>query len=167
MNQNTEPNRCLKCRQEIEPQYYYCEKCADKRMKWQFSLTLFISAIILLVSTIIYIYSKPHVSELIYESISLFASDKLTISDETIINAVFFVIYSSIYFALTFGLISFVWTKFKYADSKLRDIPEETKDSTKKFISNKDKICFCRKCGEKLVDGNRFCNKCGTEILNV
>ena len=27
-----------------------------------------------------------------------------------------------------------------------------------------DKICFCRKCGEKLEDNSRFCRKCGTEI---
>ena len=28
-----------------------------------------------------------------------------------------------------------------------------------------DKICFCRKCGEKLVDNSSFCGKCGTEII--
>ena len=28
-----------------------------------------------------------------------------------------------------------------------------------------DKICFCRKCGEKLVDNSKFCRKCGTEIV--
>lgn len=28
-----------------------------------------------------------------------------------------------------------------------------------------DKICFCRKCGEKLLDGSRFCSKCGTEVI--
>lgn len=30
---------------------------------------------------------------------------------------------------------------------------------------NTDKICFCRKCGEKLIDNSRFCRKCGTEIV--
>ena len=29
-----------------------------------------------------------------------------------------------------------------------------------------DKICFCRKCGEKLIDNSRFCRKCGTEIVD-
>lgn len=28
-----------------------------------------------------------------------------------------------------------------------------------------DKIRFCRKCGEKLIDSSRFCRKCGTEIV--
>ena len=28
------------------------------------------------------------------------------------------------------------------------------------------KICFCRKCGEKLIDNSRFCSKCGTEIVD-
>lgn len=27
------------------------------------------------------------------------------------------------------------------------------------------KICFCRKCGEKLIDSSRFCSKCGTEVV--
>lgn len=30
-----------------------------------------------------------------------------------------------------------------------------------------DKICFCRKCGEKLIDGSRFCRKCGTEVVDT
>ena len=36
----------------------------------------------------------------------------------------------------------------------------ENPNAAKEF----DKICFCRKCGEKLIDGSRFCRKCGTEI---
>jgi uncharacterized membrane protein YhaH (DUF805 family) len=31
--------------------------------------------------------------------------------------------------------------------------------------SAKDKICFCRKCGNKLIDDAIFCNKCGTKIV--
>ena len=27
------------------------------------------------------------------------------------------------------------------------------------------KICFCRKCGHKLIDDSRFCSKCGTEVV--
>lgn len=26
---------------------------------------------------------------------------------------------------------------------------------------------FCRKCGEKLIDGSRFCRKCGTEVVEI
>lgn len=32
---------------------------------------------------------------------------------------------------------------------------------------NNDKICFCRKCGEKLIDGSKFCRKCGTEVVEL
>lgn len=28
-----------------------------------------------------------------------------------------------------------------------------------------DKICFCRKCGSKLMDEAIFCNKCGTKVV--
>ena len=30
---------------------------------------------------------------------------------------------------------------------------------------NNDKISFCRKCGEPLIDSSKFCRKCGTEIV--
>lgn len=30
---------------------------------------------------------------------------------------------------------------------------------------NNDKVCFCRKCGEKLINNSQFCRKCGTEIV--
>ena len=26
---------------------------------------------------------------------------------------------------------------------------------------------FCRKCGEKLIDGSKFCRKCGTEVVEI
>lgn len=32
-------------------------------------------------------------------------------------------------------------------------------------IADTDRIRFCRKCGEKLIDNSRFCRKCGTEII--
>lgn len=31
--------------------------------------------------------------------------------------------------------------------------------------NKEDEICFCRKCGEKLIDNSRFCRKCGTEVV--
>ena len=36
---------------------------------------------------------------------------------------------------------------------------------SKKTLFVDDKICFCRKCGEKLIDSSKFCGKCGTEII--
>lgn len=32
-------------------------------------------------------------------------------------------------------------------------------------INTVDEICFCRKCGEKLIDSSQYCRKCGTEVL--
>lgn len=38
----------------------------------------------------------------------------------------------------------------------------------KKFeFDDFNEICFCRKCGEKLVVNSKFCGKCGTEIVEV
>lgn len=28
-----------------------------------------------------------------------------------------------------------------------------------------DQVCFCRKCGERLIDNSQFCRKCGTEVV--
>lgn len=50
----------------------------------------------------------------------------------------------------------------------------KNKDSTldnKTFIgaaSKSDiKVCFCRKCGERLIDNSKFCRKCGTEVIRA
>lgn len=31
----------------------------------------------------------------------------------------------------------------------------------------KDKIRFCRKCGEELINNSQFCRKCGTKIIEI
>ena len=36
---------------------------------------------------------------------------------------------------------------------------------TKATSSDTEKISFCRKCGEPLMDSSKFCRKCGTEII--
>ncbi len=36
---------------------------------------------------------------------------------------------------------------------------------TKAISSDTEKISFCRKCGEPLIDSSKFCRKCGTEIV--
>lgn len=33
------------------------------------------------------------------------------------------------------------------------------------FAVTPDKMCFCRKCGEKLVENSNFCGKCGTKVI--
>ena len=37
-------------------------------------------------------------------------------------------------------------------------------ENTTVVTEERDKICFCRKCGSRLDDDSRFCRKCGTEI---
>lgn len=34
-------------------------------------------------------------------------------------------------------------------------------------VQKNDKIRFCRKCGEKLIENSRFCAKCGTEMVGA
>ena len=36
-----------------------------------------------------------------------------------------------------------------------------------KPIGEANKICFCRKCGERLIDRSKYCSKCGTEIIEM
>ena len=38
-------------------------------------------------------------------------------------------------------------------------------NSVSKPKNRAPKIVFCRKCGEKLIEGSAFCRKCGTEII--
>lgn len=40
-------------------------------------------------------------------------------------------------------------------------------DSNRKNTSELNKVRYCRKCGEKLIENSRFCRKCGTEIVEV
>lgn len=237
MIQNNEPNKCLKCQKEIEPEYYYCDKCADRRMKWQFALTILISAVILFVFSAVYNLLKPSIDELIY---MIFASSPS--SEGALLCGLISGAYTLIHYAIAFAIIRFTWNKFKYADSELRDVPKSEKpkvlitaepktlfytvghdvsagkhsvvstkaeggfiyikssdntlldkiyvkdkkkiklkpQTTVKAINciiescvlensndNQNKICFCRKCGEKLIDNSKFCRKCGTEIVIV
>ena len=45
-------------------------------------------------------------------------------------------------------------------------VPTRVTEQSKPTIEV-DKVRFCRKCGEKLIDSSRFCRKCGTEIVEV
>jgi uncharacterized integral membrane protein len=94
---NQEVNRCKKCDCEIEPQYYYCEKCANRRMKWQFFVTVFIT--LLLVGIFAFINSK------LTGNVGAFPG---------------VIIYS-----IELGIISSVWKVFIHADSKLKPTPNK------------------------------------------
>ena len=43
---------------------------------------------------------------------------------------------------------------------------EVTPIITNATASEPTKICFCRKCGKKLIDDSLFCRKCGTKVLS-
>ena len=38
------------------------------------------------------------------------------------------------------------------------------KQETEHIGASAKKICFCRKCGDPLLDESRFCRRCGTQI---
>lgn len=38
-------------------------------------------------------------------------------------------------------------------------------EPTTELSQTADRVLFCRKCGEKLIDNSQFCRKCGTEII--
>lgn len=50
------------------------------------------------------------------------------------------------------------------------DEHQESKARQKKSLEQdymvvaNDQICFCRKCGDRLLEHSRFCRKCGTKI---
>ena len=67
----------------------------------------------------------------------------------------------------------FVWYRLnvKYFEKRIitthyvADSYEKATYATEKIIMESNKISFCRKCGEKLLDNSKFCQKCGTGII--
>ena len=63
------------------------------------------------------------------------------------------------------------WDKHKEnkeAAKKAPTQPTSVKPATPQPVSQiptNNKICFCRKCGSKLMEDAVFCNKCGTQII--
>jgi len=58
--------------------------------------------------------------------------------------------------------VTMLWSSIAYAillKTSLKPEPIQTP-------SDNVEIQFCRKCGNKLLEGARFCNKCGTEVIN-
>lgn len=43
--------------------------------------------------------------------------------------------------------------------------PSKPENPDAELPQTTDKVLFCRKCGEKLIDNSQFCRKCGTEIV--
>ena len=50
-------------------------------------------------------------------------------------------------------------------DGYLTDGSNRITEFDEEPIADADRIRFCRKCGEKLIENSRFCRKCGTEIV--
>ena len=44
--------------------------------------------------------------------------------------------------------------------------PVQTPQQSKPIVEV-DKICFFRKCGERLIERSKFCSECGTEIIEM
>ena len=52
--------------------------------------------------------------------------------------------------------------------SKTDNLPPVSVETTRpESDPSSDKICFCRKCGSKLIENSKFCSKCGTEVVNT
>lgn len=49
---------------------------------------------------------------------------------------------------------------------KLEEIKYVVEDKAEKEVAT-EQIGFCRKCGEKIIDGSKFCRLCGTEVVEV
>ncbi len=75
------------------------------------------------------------------------------------IKAGYLVFYFAVYFVAE--KICNKWDKHKEA----KEIKIKATTSTKVNIAEANDICFCRKCGEKLLDRSQFCSKCGTKIV--
>jgi len=59
-------------------------------------------------------------------------------------------------------------TSCRCGKSKFDNItPPKSDKPTVELPQTTDKIFFCRKCGEKLIDSSKFCRKCGTEIVEA
>lgn len=59
-----------------------------------------------------------------------------------------------------------------YIDKNFFNVCPKCGSCTKEYVSvnelskpKEGKICFCRKCGDKLIEGSNFCRKCGTGII--
>ncbi len=75
------------------------------------------------------------------------------------------------YYFLSFLISPLITMIITFCLSNLNKTPEETYVSqenptiTTNEESSSDKVVFCRKCGEKLLDRSQFCSKCGTEVI--
>ena len=58
--------------------------------------------------------------------------------------------------------VTMLWSSIAYAILLKTSLKPETVQTP----SDNVEIQFCRKCGNRLLEGAKFCNKCGTEVIN-
>ena len=70
-------------------------------------------------------------------------------------------------FALLLGY--FVWYRLnmKYFKRRIKVISNDYIVDATNCVAETNRIRFCRKCGEELIENGRFCRKCGTEIVEI
>ena len=76
--------------------------------------------------------------------------------------------YLVIYFAVFFvsKKLCAKWDEYKEEkESKKRRVQSRVYAVQNAESTTSYKICFCRKCGERLLDNSRFCSNCGTQIV--
>lgn len=87
-----------------------------------------------------------------------------------------------LYYCINFAIISEKITKEKSSSENNQMQPSQkvnlnetrtvtstdksanTQPIAKPKVEQTQKISFCRKCGNKLIDGSVFCNKCGSKV---
>lgn len=55
--------------------------------------------------------------------------------------------------------------KSKFDNTNQSITAEIVSKTVENFTSMAERVCFCRKCGSKLLDDASFCSKCGTQIV--
>lgn len=69
------------------------------------------------------------------------------------------------YYFLSFLISPLITMIITFCLSNLNKTPQENPTITTSEESTSDKVVFCRKCGEKLLERSQFCRKCGTEVV--
>ena len=73
---------------------------------------------------------------------------------------------SALMFAATLWLARTLckkWDEHKENKASAQNVPVQSVKSVP--TDTTEKVLFCRKCGEKLIDNSQFCRKCGTAVI--
>lgn len=75
------------------------------------------------------------------------------------------------YYFLSFLISPLITMIITFCLKNLNNVKEDTYVSQESPVITtneelvSDKVVFCRKCGEKLLERSQFCSKCGTEVI--